>query len=58
MNREKHEELAVLIYLGALIVMVVMNLIKSASLFDMAYLFIVVCCVLKFFLIIKKNRKE
>ena len=50
MNREEHEELAVLMYLGALIVMVVMNLIKSASLFDMAYLFIVVCCVLKFFL--------
>ena len=58
MNREKHEELAVLMYLGALIVMVVMNLVKSASLFDMAYLSIVVCCVLKFFLIIKKSRKE
>lgn len=58
MNREKHEELAVLMYLGALIIMVVMNMIESISLFDIAYLFVVVCCVLKFFLIIKKSRKE
>lgn len=57
MQREKHEELAVFMYLMVLMAVVIVNMMGNISLFDLTYLFVVICCVFKFFLIIK-NKKE
>lgn len=57
MQREKHEELAVFMYLMILMMVVISNMIRSISLFDLTYLFVVICCVFKFFLIIKSKKE-
>ncbi|MGN1358371.1 MAG: hypothetical protein ACI4WU_03275 [Bacilli bacterium] len=54
---EKHEGIAVFMYLAVLLFVVVVNLIDNTSLFDLAYLFVVVCCVFKFFLIMKSEKE-
>ena len=57
MQREKHEELAVFMYLMVLMAVVIVNMMGSISLFDLKYLFVVICCVFKFFLIIKSKKE-
>ena len=57
MQKEKHEELAVFMYLMILMMVVISNMIGSFSLFDLTYLFVVICCVFKFFLIIKSKKE-
>lgn len=57
MQMEKHEGIAVFMYLAVLLFVVVVNLIDNTSLFDLAYLFVVVCCVFKFFLIMKSEKE-
>lgn len=57
MQREKHEELAVFMYLMVLMAVVIVNMMGNISLFDLTYLFVVICCVFKFFLIIKSKKE-
>lgn len=57
MQREKHEELAVFMYLMVLMAVVIVNMMGSISLFDLTYLFVVICCVFRFFLIIKSKKE-
>ena len=57
MPREKHVETAVLLYFGLLLIMVVGNLLNKISLFDIVYLVVVLCCVLKYFIIVRDNKK-
>ena len=57
MQSEKHLNTAVLVYLLLLLVLVIVNLINDGTILDVMYLVCVVCCVLKYFLIIKENRK-
>ena len=42
MQREKHEELAVFMYLMVLMAVVIVNMMGSISLFDLTYLFVVI----------------
>ena len=57
MDTNKHGEVAVLIYLFLLLFFVVINLINKMSYFDLGYLIVVLCCVLKYLLIIRDKRK-
>lgn len=57
MQKKKHEEIAVFMYLFVLLFVVVINLFSSITFFDLAYLFVVVCCFFKFFLIFKNSRE-
>ena len=56
-DTNKHGEVAVLIYLFLLLFFVVINLINKMSYFDLGYLIVVLCCVLKYLLIIRDKRK-
>ena len=57
MQREKHEELAVFMYLMVLMAIVIVNMMGSISLFDLTYLFVVICCVFKFLMSIKSKKE-
>lgn len=57
MDTEKHLDAAILIYLFILLLFVGINLINKVNIFDVMYLVVVVCCVLKYFIIIRNNRK-
>ena len=57
MQMKKHEVIAVFMYLAVLLFVVIVNLINNTHLFDIAYLFVVVCCVFKFFLIMKREKE-
>lgn len=57
MDTEKHLDAAILIYLFILLLFVGINLINKVNIFDVMYLVVVVCCVLKYFIIICNNRK-
>lgn len=57
MDTEKHGDIAVLIYLMLLLAFVIYNIIKHVSCLDLIYLVVVVCCVLKFFIITYNKRK-
>lgn len=56
MQKEKHEGIAVFMYLGVLLFITIINLFDfdKASFLDMVYLVVVLSCVLKLFLIKKK----
>lgn len=56
MQEKKHEGLAVFMYFAVLLLIVIINLINNESLFDLIYLFVILCCVFKFFLIIRKEK--
>ena len=53
MDAEKHLDAAILIYLFILLLFVGINLINKVNIFDVMYLVVVVCCVLKYFIIIR-----
>lgn len=57
MDTEKHGNIAVFIYLMSLLFVVVYKIIRDASYLDIIYLVVVVCCVLKFLIIIHDKRK-
>lgn len=56
MQKEKHEGIAVFMYLGVLLFITIINLFDfdKASFLDMIYLVVVLSCVLKLFLIKRK----
>ena len=57
MDTEKHGNIAVFIYLISLLFIVVYKIIRDASYLDIIYLVVVVCCVLKFLIIMHDKRK-
>ena len=57
MQKGKHLDSAVLIYLFLLLGLVVINLISKINLFDLVYLVVVLCCVFKYFIIVHDDRK-
>ena len=57
MQSEKHLNAAVLLYLFSLLILVVFNMIDEISIIDVGYLVVLLCCVLKFFLIMREERK-
>ena len=58
MQAEKHlNKAAVLTYFGFLLFCVVGSLIENASFNDIIYLVVVLCCVLKYLIIIKFSKK-
>lgn len=57
MDTEKHGNIAVFLYLMSLLFVVVYKIIKDASYLDIIYLVVVVCCVLKFLIIMHDKRK-
>ena len=57
MNDEKHNSNAVLIYLLLLIMFVISNMIKEVTILDVIYLIALVCSVLKYFMVVRENRK-
>lgn len=54
MQKEKHAEVVILIYLCGLLLITLINIIEDGSYFDVLYLIVVLCCVLKFLIIMKK----
>ena len=57
MQSEKHLDTAVLLYLFLLLIFVIVNMTQGINILDLIYLIVVLCCVLKYF-IIKNNRKK
>ena len=57
MQREKHLDTAVLVYLFVILTFITINIINSVSICDLVYLVVVVCCVLKYFIIVHDCRK-
>ena len=54
---EKREETAFLGYFAVLFILVVNSIINNMNIVNLVYLVVVLCCVLKFKLIVNKNRK-
>lgn len=54
---EKREEAAFLGYFVTLILVVTTGMKINVNIFDLVYLVVVLCCVLKFILIVNKNKK-
>lgn len=57
MPKEKHFCTAVLVYLFLLLVLVIINIIDKIDVFNIIYLITLVCCVLKYFMVIVSNRE-
>ena len=57
MDTKKHGYMAVLIYLILLLLFVIINLINKINLIDLGYLIVVVCCVLKFLIIVHSDKR-
>ena len=57
MQMEKREETAFLGYFAVLFMLVVNSMITNMNIVNLVYLVVVLCCVLKFKLIVNKNRK-
>lgn len=57
MQMEKRGESAFLSYFTVLIILVGSSMITSMNIVNLVYLVVVLCCVLKFKLIVNKNRK-
>lgn len=57
MQKEKHFDTAVLMYFGFLLFIVLINLISKVSFIDLVYLFVVVCCVFKYFIIVRDSKR-
>lgn len=56
MQRGKRLDVAVLWYLFSILVFVIFNLSEKVRVFDLLYLFVVLCCSFKYFMIVF-NRK-
>ena len=57
MQDEKQFNFAFLGYISILLMLGVCNLIDNASIIDYGYLFIIVCCLIKYLLILNEKRK-
>jgi len=57
MPSEKHFSTAVLLYLFLLLVLVIINLINKIDVFNIIYLIALVCCVLKYFMVMNSGRE-
>ena len=57
MQMEKRDETAFLGYFAVLFLLVVSSLFSNINMVNLVYLVVVLCCVLKFILIVNKNRK-
>lgn len=51
MQKEKHVDVAVIIYMVMLMVIVVFNMLKGVRVLDIIYLITLVCCVCKLLII-------
>lgn len=56
MHMEKRGEAAFLTYAVILLLFVINNLIKKIDIISIGYLIVVLSCVIKFFLIVKKEK--
>jgi len=57
MQMEKHSEAAFLIYFVLLLLLVTTGMFSEINIVNIVYLVVVVCCSLKFILIVNKDRK-
>lgn len=57
MQMEKHREAAVLVYFVLLLLLVIVSMCTEINIVNFVYLVVVVCCSLKFILIVNKDRK-
>jgi len=56
MHMEKREEAAFLTYFAVLLIFVIDSIITKLNIVSVGYLIVVLSCVLKFFLIVKKEK--
>lgn len=54
---EKHEEAAFLVYFMLLLSLVITSMIGNIGIVNLGYLVVVLCCSLKFILIVNNDRK-
>jgi len=54
---EKRQETAFLVYFGLLLYLVITSMLVGFDIVDLVYLVVVLCCSLKFILIVNKDRK-
>ena len=57
MQSDKHLDNPVLLYLFLLILFVVINMFNDVDIFDVIYLVVLLCSVLKYFMVMRENRK-
>ena len=57
MHMEKRMETAFLGYFILLLLLVVTSMLSNIDIVNLGYLVVVLCCVLKFILIVNKNKK-
>ena len=57
MHIEKHEGTAVLTYFIILLILVISNLISKVDIISLIYLVVLLSCMIKFILIVNKNKK-
>ena len=57
MHIEKHEGTAVLTYFIVLLILVISNLISKVDIISLIYLVVLLSCMIKFILIVNKNKK-
>ena len=57
MQMEKRREAAVFMYLGLLLLMVITSMNYEMNVVNLVYLVVVLCCGLKFILIVNKDKK-
>ncbi len=57
MQDKEHNNIAVLIYMLLLVVLVISNMLKEVDILDIIYLVALICCILKYFMIMHEDRK-
>ena len=57
MQSDRHLNLAVLIYLLILIMVVIVKMVDSINMLDVVYFVALLSCILKFFMIVREDRK-
>ena len=57
MHMEKHEEAAFLGYFILLLLLVVTSMTSNIGIINLGYLIVVLCCSLKFILIVNRDKK-
>ena len=57
MHMEKRKEAAFLMYFLLLFLLVITSMVSNVDIVNLVYLVVVLCCVLKFILIVNKDKK-
>lgn len=58
MQNSSKLNMMVLGYMLLLVVLVIFNMLKNVSFLDIIYLISLLCCILKYFMIVFENRKQ